>query len=290
MRRRPKLGQHFLSSPRYRERIARALPLRPENLVIEIGAGKGAITELLGQRAGRVVAIELDESLARQLRDRFLDRLPIEVLNADILATDIGRLCRRAERDSCYVFGNLPYAITSPILHHLFHFRTWIRGMALVVQNEVAERLTASPGTSAYGYLSVLAQAFSQPRIAFRVPPGAFHPPPEVHSALVVFRMVSGLPAEVCAAQEEFLEFVKRSFAQKRKQLAKNLAAFYPRERLQSEFARLGLAPTLRAEQIPVETFAQLLLRLLAPRPGKDQGAGLLGEAFSSRRQENGPS
>jgi 16S rRNA (adenine1518-N6/adenine1519-N6)-dimethyltransferase len=266
MQQRPKLGQHFLSGRRYGARIAEALAVEPQGLVIEIGAGRGALTELLAERAGRVLALELDESLAAALEEKFRSHPRIEIVRGDVLAADLEGLCRRAGHADCLVFGNLPYYITSPILHRLFHFRAAIRGMALLVQKEVAERLTAAPGTSAYGYLSVLAQAFSRPRIAFRVPPGAFTPPPQVQSALVTFHMAASLPAEAAERQEEFLEFVKRAFAQKRKKLANNLAAFYSRERVQSELARLSLAATARAEELPIATFAELFLRLTARR------------------------
>jgi 16S rRNA (adenine1518-N6/adenine1519-N6)-dimethyltransferase len=262
MRRRPKLGQHFLSGRRYGARIAEALAVGPEDLVIEIGAGRGALTALLAERAGRVVALELDAPLAAALEEKFRGNPRIEIVRGDVLEADVPQLCARAGKSSCTVFGNLPYYITSPILHRLFRFRASIRAMALLMQKEVAERLCAAPATSAYGYLSVLAQGFSRPRIAFSVPPGAFTPPPKVQSALVTLGMVPSLPAEVLEREERFLEFVQRAFAHKRKKLANNLAMYYSRERLESELARLGLAASVRAEELSPGTFAELFLRL----------------------------
>ena len=276
--RRPKLGQHFLTDPRYRRRIVQALDIRPHDLVIEIGPGHGAMTELLAERAQQVAAIELDADLARNLKEKLQGRPRIEIIRADILSTDLAAICRRHRAEKCFVFGNLPYYITSPILHHLFTFWTWIRAMGLLVQREVAERITAAPGSRAYGYLSVLSQFYSEPRVVLGVPPGAFSPAPKVHSALVEFRMKSpdkieeGFPTapgqagltEILHAQDEgkFLDFVKRCFAQKRKNLLNNLAAAYSRQRVEQELARLALPSSIRAEQMTLEQLAALFRRL----------------------------
>ncbi len=259
---RPKLGQHFLADARFRRRIVEALNLHPDDLVIEIGAGRGAMTSLLAERARRVVAIELDSRLAKHLREVFADEQQIEVLSADILSTDIGGICRRHEAEKCVVFGNLPYYITSPILQHLLAFRAWLRGMTLLVQREVVERLTAEPGTRAFGYLSVLAQVYSRPRLLFGVPPGAFAPPPRVRSALVEFRMEPRFPAWSPKENAEFLDFVKHCFAQKRKKLLNNLSPFYMRTRVERQLAALELSPNLRAEQLTLEQFAALFAHL----------------------------
>jgi 16S rRNA (adenine1518-N6/adenine1519-N6)-dimethyltransferase len=270
--RRPKLGQHFLASAAYRRRIAEALELRPDDLVIEIGAGRGAMTELLAERARHVVAIELDAALAASLREKLKAKPQIEVFEADILTTDLAALCRAHQAEKCFVFGNLPYYITSPILHRLFAFWSSIRAMALLVQREVAERLTAVPGTRAYGYLSVLTQLHSQPRIVLNVPPGAFVPAPRVQSALVSFPMRSTLPEWLQAPalstvsttelETKFLDFVKRCFAQKRKKLVNNLAGTYTRERAERALAALSLPLTIRAEQLALNQFAGLFERL----------------------------
>jgi 16S rRNA (adenine1518-N6/adenine1519-N6)-dimethyltransferase len=264
--RRPKLGQHFLASTAYRQRIAEALELRPDDLVIEIGAGRGAMTEILAERAQRVIAIELDTTLAANLEEKLKAKPHIEVLQADILKTDIAALCRQHQAEKCFVFGNLPYYITSPILHRLFAFWSSIRAMALLLQREVAARLTASPNTRAYGYLSVLTQLHSQPRIVLSVPPGAFVPPPKVQSALVSFQMCSVLPewlrvdegSAVREAKTEFLDFVKYCFAQKRKNLRNNLTGTFSRRRVEQALTSLDLPPNIRAEQLTLEQFGKL--------------------------------
>lgn len=260
--RRPKLGQHFLADARYRRRILDSLDLCPDELVVEIGAGRGAMTELLAERARRVIAIEIDASLARELQNRLRGEPRIQVLKADILSTDVADLCRHQGVERCFVFGNLPYYISSPIIGRLFGYSTSIRAMALLAQCEVAERLTASPGGPAYGYLSVLAQLYSEPRVVLRVPPGAFSPPPKVQSALVEFKTHLRFPEYSSERQERFLSFVKRCFAQKRKNLLNNLAEVYQRPRVEEVLASLTLAPSLRGEQLSLEQFAQLFRRL----------------------------
>jgi 16S rRNA (adenine1518-N6/adenine1519-N6)-dimethyltransferase len=218
------------------------------------------MTELLAARAQQIVAIEVDRELARMLQQKFSNKLGIEVLEADILLSDLSTLCRRYQRERCFVFGNLPYYITSPIIHHLLDYAGWICGMGLVVQREVAERLSALPGSRDYGYLTVLTQLGTNPHIEFGIPPGAFSPPPKVDSALVTFQMKGiQLPAE---QRKTLLEFVKLCFAHKRKNLLNNLAPAYPRQRVETELAALKLPQTIRAEQLELEQFQILLARL----------------------------
>jgi 16S rRNA (adenine1518-N6/adenine1519-N6)-dimethyltransferase len=220
------------------------------------------MTELLAARAQQVVAVEVDGELARMLQQKFSNKPRIEVLEADILLSDLASLCRRYQREQCFVFGNLPYYITSPILHHLLDYAGWICGMGLVVQREVADRLSALPGSRHYGYLTVLTQLGTNPHIEFGIPRGAFSPPPKVDSALVTFQMKPEgvqLPAE---HRKALLDFVKLCFAHKRKNLLNNLAPVYPRQRVEAELAALKLPPTIRAEQLTLEQFEKLLARL----------------------------
>jgi len=257
---RPKLGQHFLHDRRFRQRIVAALAIREDDLVCEIGAGRGAMTELLAARAHQVVALEIGPHLVQMLRQECAHNPSIEVLEADILSTDLASLCSRHQRDSCYVFGNLPYYITSPILHHLLDQDAWIKGMGFVVQREVAERLTALPGSRSYGYLTVLTQLATTPRLEFGIPPGAFSPPPKVDSSLVNFEMRSD--RLLAKDRKALLEFVKLCFAHKRKNLLNNLQSVYARRRVEAVLTALQLPPTIRAEQLPFQQFAQLQARL----------------------------
>lgn len=280
--RRPKLGQHFLTSTAFRRRIADALPVHADDLVLEIGAGRGAMTGLVAERSARVVAVELDSGLAGQLRKEFAGREDIEILQADILELNLAELCRSHGEEQAFVFGNLPYYITSPILHHLLESASQIRGMAFVVQREVALRITASPRSRAYGYLSVLAQCYSRPQIRFSIPPGAFSPPPAVHSALVTFAMAGALDWQAGAAggQDEsrrrrFLEFVKLSFARKRKKLTNNLSAAYAAATVRDALRNSGLGDSVRAEELPVADLWRVFEALVPPPlPAKQLTAG----------------
>ncbi len=263
MVRRPKLGQHFLSSARYRERIADAVRLQREDLVIEIGPGRGAMTGLLADRARRVVAIELDAALARKLEEEFSTTPSVRIVEADILKADITGICREESVTECFAFGNLPYYITSPIVHRLCEFRACIRGMALLMQREVAERIIAKPGSRDYSYLSVLVQLFSKPQILFTVPPGAFSPAPKVQSALVEFRMTPKFPDWNGKQANRFLDFVKACFAHKRKSLVNNLTAIAPRNRVEAALSSLRLPANLRAEELAVENLASLFAAVI---------------------------
>ena len=259
---RPKLAQHFLRDRRFQQRIVASLAIHSRDLVCEIGAGRGAMTELLATRAQHVVALEIDHELARRLQQKFANNPGIEILEANILHCDLASLCRRYQRGECYVFGNLPYYITSPTLHHVLDYAGWIHGMGLVVQQEVADRLVALPGSRHYGYLTVLTHLYTSPRIEFGVPPGAFSPPPKVDSALVTFQMK---PESLRLPKEErkaLLDFVKLCFAHKRKNLLNNLAPVHSRPRVETELRTLGLPPTIRAEQLALEQFEALLARL----------------------------
>ena len=243
-----------------RERIVASTPLRADDLVIEIGPGRGAMTELLANRAAHVLAVELDAALVERLKLRFGDDPRIEVVEGDILFTDLKEVCRNHQVEQCFVFGNLPYYITSPILHHVFGFRRAVRGMAFLIQREVAARITAAPGSRAYGYLSVLTQLYSKPRIAVTVPPGAFSPPPKVHSALVNFEMAAApsAPRMQSVDPEDLLSFAKVCFGKKRKTLLNNLAGTYSRSRVEEALAGLSFARTVRAEQLSIDELARL--------------------------------
>lgn len=219
------------------------------------------MTGLLAERAGHVVAVELDTDLTAKLRLKFADLDNVEVVGADILEVDIGEICRRHGTAGAFVFGNLPYYITSPILHHLLESPEHIRAMACVVQLEVAERIAARPGTRDYGYLSVLAQLHSVPQIRFRILPGAFSPPPRVVSALVTFDALAS--GAVPDSRQEFLEFSKHAFARKRKTLVNNLAAQYGADRVRGELRSLGIKENARAEEIGVTELASLFKKLI---------------------------
>jgi 16S rRNA (adenine1518-N6/adenine1519-N6)-dimethyltransferase len=225
-------------------------------VVFEIGPGRGAMTAPLADRARKVIAIEIDAALAQGLQENFRDESRVQIVLADVLRVDLAALCRQEGITQGFVFGNLPYYITSPILHRLFAQRPCIRAMGLVMQCEVAERLIAEPGSRDYGYLTVATQLFSQPQISLAIPPGVFSPAPKVQSALVTFCMEAKFDAWPAATCDRFLEFVKRCFAQKRKNLLNNLAGSFPRRRIVQAFEGTGKPASARAEQLSVQDLA----------------------------------
>jgi 16S rRNA (adenine1518-N6/adenine1519-N6)-dimethyltransferase len=248
-----KLGQHFLTDASWQERIARAIRI-DGGVWAEIGAGHGEMTVRLAQRAGKVLAIELDPRLARRLREVVALYENVAVVEGDVLAVDFAKLTG-GERFS--VYGNLPYYITSPILHRLFEIADRILAIHVVMQFEVAARIVARPGRRDYGYLSVVSQWFSRPEISFRIPPGAFRPRPNVASALVSLRMPGARATNVIQDERRFLDFVKECFAAKRKTLRNNLRARLG-ARTESVLEEAELSPDVRAEQLAVSQFAEL--------------------------------
>jgi 16S rRNA (adenine1518-N6/adenine1519-N6)-dimethyltransferase len=251
---RKSLGQHFLSDRRILERIVGALELAPDDTVIEIGPGRGNLSELLVPRARRVVLIEVDRALAALLRQRFADSPSAEVLEADVLTVDLARVAAGAFK----LVGNVPYYITTPIVFHALETPRPDRAVYLV-QREVAERIVAAPGSSVYGALSVNVQAFGHAKLLFRVGAGAFNPPPKVESAVV---RIDPRPDPVVAAREEaaFRRFVQNVFGMRRKQLRRVLRELLDlgAERADEMLAMAGVDAAARPETLSPEHFAAL--------------------------------
>ena len=243
---RQRLGQHFLIRGSVLERIAAAACPAPADLVIEIGPARGALTEKLLQRAARVVAVELDPFLVDHLRHKFAAEPRLEVVQADVLETDLAQWGRAP------VAGNLPYYITSPILEQTLRLNP--PRAVFLVQKEVAVRLAAQPGSRAYGFLTVQTALFAAARLLFDVKPAAFHPPPKVDSAVVLLEP-HGRKWGVDTGG--LLRFVGRAFAHKRKTIRNNLAEFYGKDRVDA-WPEAGL----RAEQIAVEGFVEMYGRI----------------------------
>lgn len=258
---RQKLGQHFLSNPTWRQRIAQTLPAATDSTWLEIGAGHGEMTEFLAERGGRVIAIETDPTLASALRDRFVASANVKIVESDILSVNLAALTPNRFR----VYGNLPYYITSPILAHLFRFVAQIESIHIVIQLEVAQRIVASPHHREYAYLSALCQYFTRPEIVLRIPPGAFRPPPKVHSALVAMQLPGERAHLSIANDDAFLEFLRHSFAQKRKTLRNNLKSIFTDEQIAAALAACKLTANSRAEELSLVQFAELF-RALSPQ------------------------
>ncbi len=275
---RQRLGQHFLEDIDWREQIARAIGVSPHSTLrpapvasgsagaqphcwIEVGAGHGEMTEHLLSSGDPVYAVELDALLATRLK-KLAKKFPnLTVVQTDVLETDLASI---AAGWRIRLYGNLPYYITSPILHHFFMFADLIDEIHIVIQEEVAERLAAKPETKQYGYLSVVTQLYTRPELVLSIPRTAFSPPPEVGSALVTLRL-PGERAKLGLGDEvAFLDFVKMCFAQKRKTLVNNLRALAKPDEVREALAEQSLRPDARAEQLAVSQFAALQIKLTA--------------------------
>lgn len=259
---RQRLGQHFLTDAGWRRKILESLPLLADETWVEIGAGHGEMTQSLAGNGRRVVAIETDASLARRLGERVRADRPkwagVEVVTADVLTVDLTKLAPGKFR----VYGNLPYYITSPILHHLFRWAEHIRSIHIVIQLEVAARIAARPGHREYGYLSTLCQFYAKPEIALRIPPGAFRPRPRVASALLRMELPGERAHLNLSDEKAFLSSLHLCFSQKRKTLRNNLRAIASGDRIHAALESCELRPDARAEQLSLPQFAGLFKHL----------------------------
>ena len=268
---RPKLGQHFLVDDAAAIRIVDALGDISQTTVLEIGPGRGAITERLAKRARRLIAIELDRVLAAQLRMNFSLTPNVEIIEGDVLAIDFDTLFgpkpgstrpgMEWKPEPVRVVGNLPYFITSDILLRLFEYRRYFDTILLMVQREVADRLVARPGGSEYGLLSATAQLYARIEKLFTLPPDAFSPPPKVQSSVVRLTIASRVE-NLRVPEQDFINFLKQSFGQKRKTLWNNLKSQYQAKQLREALDKAGVKPTVRAEALSLEKSAALFRAL----------------------------
>ncbi len=263
----PKLGQHFLANDSHALQIVDALGEVSQHTVLEIGPGRGVLTGLLARRTRRLIAIELDRVLAAQLRLRFGMFANVEVIEADILSIDIDSLFGpkpglarpgiEFKPSPAKVIGNLPYYITSDILLRLFQYAKYFETLVILVQREVADRIAAAPGTSDYGLLSATAQLHARVEKLFTLAPEDFAPKPKVHSTVLRLTMAPrqkelGLDGDG-KIERGFIDFLRLSFAQKRKTLWNNLKENYPEGALKLALAKAGVKPAARAETLTLE-------------------------------------
>lgn len=267
----PKMGQHFLASEEYAARVVDALGDVSERTVLEIGPGRGVLTSLLARRARRLIAVELDRVLAAQLRLKFGMERNVEVIEGDILAIDFDSLFGpkpglsrpgiELKPQPVKVVGNLPYYITSDILLRLFEFSKYFDSIVIMVQREVADRIAAEPGGRDYGMLSATAQLYARVENLFTLPPGAFVPPPKVHSS-VLRLTIDSQQEKLDVAGDGFIDFLRLSFGQKRKTLWNNLKNKYEGPALKRALAEAKVKPTARAETLSLEQSAAVFRAL----------------------------
>jgi 16S rRNA (adenine1518-N6/adenine1519-N6)-dimethyltransferase len=287
-----RLGQHFLSDPRILDRIADALALDGHETVVEIGPGRGGLTDRVIPRAGRVVVIELDRALAALLREKYAAESKVEVIEGDALTISLASAAHGlvrgpdtgAEPDAPpatnasaradavadhVVVGNVPYYITTPLLFHALARPRPSRAVFLV-QREVAERIVAPAGADSYGALSANVQAVADARILFRVPPGAFQPPPKVDSAVIQITPRAG-PVVTAEEEDPFRKLVQGAFGFRRKQMRKVVRSLTGLSAHDADrvLAGAGVDPEVRPETLDAARFAAILreLRALGAEP-----------------------
>ena len=252
---RKSLGQHFLTDRRILGRIADALQLNGGETVLEIGPGRGALTDILAERAGRLIAIEYDRALAELLRQRYAKRGHVLIAEADVLDVALGALAAGPYT----LVGNVPYYITTPILFHALVPPRAERAVYLV-QKEVGDRLTAAPGGKEYGGLTVNVAAVAQAEMLFKVPAGAFSPPPKVESAVVRITPLATPLAEP-AEERPLRTLVQNAFGMRRKQMRRVLRSLLAVDAVTADtiLEATGIDPEVRPETLTPSQFVALL-------------------------------
>jgi len=265
------LGQHFLIDKGIAQKIVQLAALGPEDCVVEIGPGMGVLTFLMLPRVDRVVAIEVDPGMADYLREKGEGMASLSVICGDALQCDFQGFAQEAGR-KLQVVANLPYNIATPVIFHLLENREAVAHLTLMLQHEVARRITAPPGGKDYGPLSIFAQLYTSPKIMMRVPPQAFYPPPKVESALVGFDILES-PRIAIDDHGFFQKVVRASFAQRRKTILNCLKnsplVLGTREEIAEVLKAVGIDPRRRAETLDLAEFqhlAEALKRLTEER------------------------
>lgn len=267
----PKLGQHFLTDETVAMQIVDALGNISQCVVLEIGPGRGILTNLLARRARRLIAVETDRILAAQLRMAYALADNVEIIEGDILAVDFDGLFGpkpgttrpglAVPTEVVRVVGNIPYFLTSDILLRLFQYRKYFQSFVLMVQREVADRLVSKPGKSDYGLLSATAQLYARVDKLFDVSPSSFSPPPKITSSVIRLTVASQIE-ELQVDEKGFIQFLRHCFSQKRKTLWNNLKSAYPPGALKTALQKTGVKPTVRAEALSLETSARIFRAL----------------------------
>lgn len=254
------LGQNFLVDGNYIRKIVDALDLQKDEIVIEIGPGRGALTEHLIEKAGKVIAVELDSDLIPVLNEAFGQNENFRLIESDALKIDFSELSKAEDRrPKIKLVANLPYYISTAILQHLATYRENFSGLVLMLQKEVVERITAAPGSSERGFLTVLIEAFFESEKLFDVSPNAFRPAPKVWSAVVKLSPKENFFADF-ETEKLFREVISAGFAQKRKTISNNLKNYLQdKNETDKVLANSGIEPNRRAETLSVEEWKRIV-------------------------------
>jgi 16S rRNA (adenine1518-N6/adenine1519-N6)-dimethyltransferase len=248
------LGQNFIRDPRVLNRIGEIAELSEEDEVLEIGAGLGALTLFLGKRVKKVIAIEKDVRLLEGLKSAVSNLKNVEIIPGDALQVDFRGLYRGRK---IKVVSNLPYSVSSPILVKLIEEREIFSLFVLMLQREVGERITASPGGKEYGSISVLVQAYADASIELRVSPAAFWPQPKVESVVVKLIPLSS-PRIRLQNERLFRKIIRAAFSSRRKIISNSLGSQFPKEKVEEILLRSGIDKKRRAETLSVEEFGRV--------------------------------
>lgn len=255
------LGQNFLTDKNIIDRIVESAEIGPDDLVIEIGPGIGVITREASEAAKKVIAVEIDKNLIPILEETLGDCDNVEIINRDILKTDVNELIRNCKE--CFsgvkIIGNLPYYITTPIIMKLLEDEVKADSITIMMQKEVADRIKAMPGTKAYGALSVAVQYYCTVEAVVNVPKDVFVPQPKVDSTVLRLSIREEKPVEL-ADRDVFFRCVKAGFGQRRKTLLNSLMGVenITKEGVKQALEAAGIDPSRRAETLDLEEFARL--------------------------------
>lgn len=256
---RKRFGQNFMVRDDVADRIVEHCHLRPDDVVVEIGPGAGALTARIASRVRHVIAVEKDRGLVEYLQESLQGFPRIEIVSGDFLEFDLAAAARRAGVEKLAIVGNIPYNITTPIIEHVFAHQDVVRTAVLLVQKEYAERLAAAAGTPAYGSLTLFARYHALLEPLMTVRPSAFWPRPDVDSMLVRFFVRDHPPVEV-PSESLLFRIIRGSFHMRRKQLVNTIAESLDldKDRVERLCRHAGIAPQRRGETLTLEEFARL--------------------------------
>ena len=257
-----KYGQNFLIDSQVLEKIMDAAEIGKDDCVVVIGPGIGTMTQYLAERAGEVVAVEIDKNLIPILMETLVDYKNVSIINEDILKVDLNRIVEEKNGGRpVKIVANLPYYITTPIIMGLFENHVPVKSITVMVQKEVADRMQVGPGTKDYGALSLAVQYYAKPEIVAIVPPNCFIPRPNVASAVIRLTCHEKKPVEV-KNEKGMFALIRASFNQRRKTLANSLSnaqnLSLTREQVTEALESMQLSPTIRGEALTLEQFAAL--------------------------------
>ena len=259
---RPKkyLSQNFLINPHFQKKIVEACALNPDDLILEIGPGMGALTSLISPCVKKVFAVEKDKHLAEKLEKEYAHS------NVQIIQADICKYPLKLLPAPLKVIGNLPYHISTPIVTKMIEARQQCRWLYMTVQLEYGKRLAAEPHNKDYGALSCFVQYYTNTKLLFKIPPTAFHPAPKVQSCFVECLM-RDTPRVKTQDEELLFKIIRLSFQQRRKKILNSLASWKEKGELEKIFNQCGISENARAENLSLQQFAQLSNTIVAGRP-----------------------